>query len=167
MSETVSMSGGFNRGVDHLSPSLAARVLAADAQHDRAAARVEREREVLLERRREVDIAESVRLAEESGEIVDRRARRDGIGHTRQEFVALCSARSDLEDAQERGREAARIRRFLAGEDDYGDASAPLPSEVAEGEILASRAANYRAKRAERGKILRQARTLSRLDRER
>ena len=38
MTETMYAGGGFSRGADHLSPHVAARVLAADAQHDRQAA---------------------------------------------------------------------------------------------------------------------------------
>ena len=154
---------------DRMSPALQQRCAMADAQYDREAAVQEREREVLRAQRREDDIVLSIRQAEERGELVNvRQAIRDGgVGHTRGEFVALASARMDLEDAQERGREQARIRKFLAdGDGSWADTSAPTPAESAEMDVNAARAASYRAKRRENGRMLDRARVLARMDRD-
>jgi hypothetical protein len=170
MSDTIQYGAEWSSAAsrERMSPGLQARCAAADFEYERQSAAEARERAARLAQRQEADVVLSIRMAQERGELVDvRKALRDGgVGHTRREFVEMAAARMDLEDAQERGREQARIRKFLAGEDDYGDSTAPTAAEVVEGEIIAARSAEFRAKRAERGKILRQSRALARMDRD-
>jgi hypothetical protein len=166
MSETVYVRGGFGSGTDHLSPTLAARVLAADAAHDRQAARDQQAHAERIAARQEADVVLSIRMAQERGEVVDvRKALRDGgVGHERREFVELASARMDVEDAQERAREQARYRKFLAEGEDYGDTSAPTAAEVAEHEVMVGRAEKFRAGKRERGRLVRNVLAAARMD---
>lgn len=102
MDGVVYAGGGFNgAGLENASPGLQARIAAADAMERQSAARTEREHERLVEMRREADIAESVRMAEERGEVVSAKQRMAGIGRTRAEAISYYSALQDIEDARQ------------------------------------------------------------------
>jgi hypothetical protein len=164
------LRGGFGGGTEHLSPSLQARIAAADAAYDRETARQRREAEELQAMRQAAAVDASIRAAIERGEDVDlRRAFRDGgIGHTPAERIAIAAARQDWEDARERARQQAAYRKWLLEQSDNtsADMTAPTAAEKLETEQMAARVAEIRAKRRERSKTIVAARGLARMDRE-
>jgi hypothetical protein len=171
MSDTIKYGAEWSSDAsrDRMSPALQARCAAADAMYDRQSAAEHREQAERLAARREVDVMLSIRQAQDRGELVDiRKALKDGgVGHTPAEFIALASARSDFEDAQERGREQARIRKFLAdGDGSWADTSAPTPAEAEEREVMVARAEKFRAGKRERGRMVRNVLAAARMDRE-
>jgi hypothetical protein len=170
MSGTVHFRGGWNNStLDTASPSMRARIRAADAEYEREAAREQREREQRAAENHERAIHASIQQALERGEIFDmRHARQHGVGRTHAEIIEYASAMQDVEDM----REAARRRKaFEAFEqrfygDNTADTSAPTEAEVAEAELIASRAEERRTKRRETSRLLGHAVKLARWDRE-
>lgn len=168
MNGQVHMGGGFGSSTDNLSPTLQARIAAADAEYERQSAVEEYEAQLRREIAAEANVHLSIVQAQERGELVDvRKAIRDGgVGHTRQDFLALCAARQDVEDMRAAARQQAAFRKWQAEQDTSADTSAPTAVELAEGEVIAGRAANYRRKHRERSEAIVAARTLARMDRE-
>jgi hypothetical protein len=112
-----------------MSPGLAAQVAASDAQDAAAAERREREHQAAWAARHEQAVdAATWQVARERG-IPLAEARRS-LGHTPREFVELCSAQADVEDARQEAERARLMRRHLI---DAGllDVSESEPSERA------------------------------------
>jgi hypothetical protein len=109
----VYVSGGFGPVDDRypgMSPSLRASIAAADAQDVAAAERADRQRREAWAQSNERCIdQEMFRIAREEGLPLAEACRQ--VGHEKHEFVALCSARADLQDAQEAARYRAALRR--------------------------------------------------------
>lgn len=163
--------GGFaDSRHERLSPQLAARMAAQDAGE--AASAAQQARELAEEKARHQDIvaSESIRAAINRGEDLDilQAIRDGGVGHTRGEFIAQASARQDVEDARVAHAERREFEAWRLGRsaDASADTGTKDPVEQAEGEVLAARAASYRQKRKERSRLLTQARTLARMDRD-
>lgn len=169
MSGVVYLGGGFGTGLDRMSPGLAARVAAADADYDRQSARQERDAQALRAMVEEDRIALSIRMAQDRGEAVDvlQAIRAGGIGRTRVEAITQASAQADAEDARQVAAERAAFRRWQAQQSasTSADLSAPTATEVAEFGQIKARAETYRAKRREEGRLLTRGRRLARMDR--
>jgi hypothetical protein len=137
---TIRVSGGFGTEYPDMSPSLRAKVAQSDAEYDRQAARDERQRRIAAEsaHERTVDAA-AWALAREAG-IPLTQARRE-CGHQKHEFIALISARQDLEDAQRLARQRQALRH--AGIDPFSgepiEVPAPSDLEVEAAAVLAPR----------------------------
>jgi hypothetical protein len=130
---TIRVSGGFGP-VDErhpdMSPSLRARIAQSDAEDAAAAERAERAHRARWEASHERAVDEAARqLAAEQG-IPLREALRE-VGHTVPEFLALASARMDLEDAQRRDRQRQALRRAGVDPDTGGDLEQLHPSDIA------------------------------------
>jgi hypothetical protein len=112
-----------------MSPGLAAQVAASDAEDAAAVERAERAHRAAWQAASErAEDAATWQLARERG-IPLAEARRE-IGHEPREFIELCSARADLEDARQEAEHARLMRRHLV---DAGllDVSGSEPSERA------------------------------------
>lgn len=108
--------GGWADGRDRRLPdSVRVRLEAAEQIEAERDARAEHTRDARRAEWHEAQLNEAIRLAQARGEPVSMLdALRDPrvVGHTRAEFVALCSARQDLEDAQAASAKAAAWRKF-------------------------------------------------------
>lgn len=150
MSDVIQMGGGWGTAIDRMSPTLAARMAAADREYERETQRQERERAERVEAMQARAIAASVELALDRGEVVNmREAYRDGgVGRTRGEFLSYVSAQQDIEDAKLRRRTAREVEQhgLQYYEDMSADTSAPSESDKAEHQALVkARQAQYRA----------------------
>ena len=133
------------------SPSLQHRYAAVDAQERQEAARVERERQMLLEQRQADDIALSVRMAEQRGELLTMRQRQEGVGRTIPEALEYYSALQDIEDARVAAQRAKKLRELeLRDSGSWSvDTSAPSEVDVAELAAMREKAGAYRSRRRE------------------
>ena len=126
---TIFVGGGFGPIGDRypgMSPSLRASLAAADAEYVGEAERVERQRrEAWAEAHKRCVDQEMFRIAREEG--LPLAAARRRVGHEPREFVELCSARCDLEDARRAASEAAQMRRLAV---DAGLLDMPEPPPV-------------------------------------
>ncbi len=141
MTGQVSMGGGWNNSqLDKMSPSARSRIDRADAEYEAEGRRLERERDQAREERHERAVQLSIQQALDAGEEFDmRRARREGVGHTRQQMRERVIAACDREDAMQN---AAMAKEFAAFQQQfYGDTSAPTPAEKVELEESTARAA--------------------------
>jgi hypothetical protein len=130
------------------------RYAAVDAQERQEAARAEREHQILLEQRQADDIALSIRMAEERGELVTMQQRLHGVGRTCQEAIEYFSALQDIEDAKAAARRAKKLRELDLDESHAwsGDVTAMTPEEkAADGELLATGRAVQSRRRELRG----------------
>jgi hypothetical protein len=110
-----------------MSPGLLAQVTAADAQDAAAVERAERAHRARWQAAQERAEDEATwQLARETG-VPLAQARRE-IGHEPREFIELCAARADLEDARQQAAQAQAMRRHLIAEG-LLDVSADQPSE--------------------------------------
>ena len=129
MTGQLFVSGGFgpvDERYPDMSPSLRARIAQSDAEDAAAAERAERAHRAAWQAAHERAEDEATwQLARERG-IPLAEARRE-IGHEPREFIELCSARADLEDARQEAERARLMRRHLV---DAGllDVSASEPS---------------------------------------
>jgi hypothetical protein len=127
---SVRVSGGFGTDYPEMSPGLRARVAQADAEHDAESARAERAHRARWEAAHERAVDEAAwQLAREQG-LPLHEARRS-VGHTPAEFVALASARQDLEDAQRAARARQALRHAGIDPDSGEPVEVPQPSELA------------------------------------
>ena len=133
MTGRLFVSGGFgpiDERYPNMSPSLRAKIAQSDAADAAAAERAERAHRVRWELAHERAVDEAAReLAAEAG-IPLREARRS-VGHTKSEFVALISARQDLEDAQRVARARQQLRHAGIDPDSGEPVEVPQPSELA------------------------------------
>ena len=133
MTGQLFVSGGFgpvDERYPNMSPSLRAKIAASDAQDAAAAERAERAHRVRWELAHERAGDEAAReLAAEAG-IPLREALRE-VGHTKSEFLALVSARQDLEDAQRVARQRQALRHAGIDPDSGEPVEVPQPPEMA------------------------------------
>ena len=78
------------------------------------------------------------------------------MGHTPAEFVALMSARQDLEDVVQEAAKRQAMRRWEAQYDAglQGDVSAPTARQLAEEELMQGRAKRERARYDQRWTLM-------------
>jgi hypothetical protein len=146
--------GGFGDSLrSQMSPATQARIAEAEAVEAYEAAKAERERSVRAqawqERQEEAARQSAIREALEAGEDASPRALRgERLGHTTSEFIALMSARQDVEDAQLEAAKRQAMRRWEASYDAgmSGDVSAPTALQLEEGHQTQQRAARFRQK---------------------
>jgi hypothetical protein len=86
---------------------------------------------------REQAIVDSVRMAQDRGELVSvHQALRDGgVGRTPQQVVEWMSAQADLQDMREAAQRRKQLNAFEQSM--YGDTTAPTPAQIADGEKVA------------------------------
>jgi hypothetical protein len=135
MSGTIFVRGGFGDESIRagMSDGLRRRIALAEAEQAQEAAREQRQRALRAEAFEESSLRAAIAAAIEAGEDVSpRRGRHETVGRTRQEAVALFSARQDAEDMQRAARHRVAIRKLMAqhAEQDYGDTSAPTELEL-------------------------------------
>jgi hypothetical protein len=120
-----------------LPPAVRARQIAEEQQERQQ----ERERQAKAEALRERALMVAMDMAVQRGELVSIsetfRTGGANIGHTRAEFIALCSARQDQEDAIARSRARREMQQLGVDAVTYsdlmsGDMSAPTAAEQAE-----------------------------------
>jgi hypothetical protein len=141
-------TGGFGDSIyDRMSPGLRRAIAESEAEEAYQAARAERERAYRAEQwaQRSEDAArqDAIREAIEAGEDASPRALRgEQLGHEPSEFVALMSARQDVEDMQLEAEKARARRRWEAQYDagNQGDLSAPTQRQLDEQELMQERA---------------------------
>jgi len=153
MAGTVYVAGGFgSAGLADASDSLRARIAAADAEHERQAAREAAERRVRAERLAESNIAASVRMAEERGELLTMRERMEGVGRTPSEAIAFYSAVADVEDRKRAAKLERQFREWRQRENDAASADMTPPSEIdlAELQVMQQRAQRFREREYDR-----------------
>ena len=110
-----------------MSPGLLARVTAADAEDAARAERAQREHRARWQAQQErLEYEAAWQVARERG--VPLVEARRSIGHEPREFIELCSARADVEDARQQAAQASLMRR-LAIDAGLIDVSAAQPSE--------------------------------------
>lgn len=125
---SVGVSGGFGTDYPQMSDRLRAKVAAADAEDARATERAERAHRVRWELAHERAVDEAAReLAAEAG-IPLREALRS-VGHTKSEFVAIISAKQDVEDAQRAARARQQLRHAGIDPDSGEPVEVPQPPE--------------------------------------
>ena len=126
---TVYVDGGFGPTADRypgMSAALRASIAASDAAYAREDERADREHRARWAKSYErcVD-AEMWRIAREEGLPLGEARRR--VGHEKHEFVALCSARADLEDAQRNARRRQALRQAGIDPDSGDELDMPAP----------------------------------------
>jgi hypothetical protein len=106
---------------------------------------------MLLEQRQADDIALSVRMAEERGELVTMQQRMHGVGRTRQEAIEYFSALQDIEDAKAAARRAKKLRELDLDESQAwsGDVTAMTPEEKAADEAVLARGRAIQSRKRE------------------
>jgi hypothetical protein len=108
--------GGFGGSLrSQMSEQLQRRIAEQEAAEAREAAQEERARAQRAEVHQENAIQAAISQALENGEdFHPRMLRGERLGHTRQEFLAMQSARMDAEDAQLAARQQAAFRKWQA-----------------------------------------------------
>jgi hypothetical protein len=153
VSDVLRMGGGFNGSARSLmSPGLLRQIAEQEEAEARKVAEELRKREERAEEWRPRATAAAIQDAVAAGEqFTPRMLAGRGLGHTKQEFIALVSARQDHEDAQSAARAQAKFRAWQLEQTASVsiNTSAPTSAEVAEREQMQARAAAYRAKRVE------------------
>jgi hypothetical protein len=158
MSEDVQVRSGWgDTRAERISAPTLQRIAAADREQARADALAERDRQLMREQAAADAFRASVEAAVERGESIDpRQAHLDGgVGHTVREFVELCAARQDVEDAQAAARQAAEFRRWQAQQAAAASGDTTAPREAETPQLVAARANADRAIRE--GEVLRRA----------
>lgn len=150
MSDVIQMGGGWGTAVKRMSPQMAARCAAADAEYERERQKENRERAARDAIAEENRIRASIELALDRGEVVNIREAwsNGGIGRTKAETLSYISAVQDREDAKLARRAAKEIEKFGQAYYDSmsADTSAPSESDLAEHQALVkARQAQYRA----------------------
>ena len=162
MTGEVLMGGGFNGSArSQMSPGLLRQIAEQEDREARQAAEEVRKREERAEEWRSRATAAAIQDAVAAGEqfhpgmLAGR-----GLGHTKQEFIALASARQDHEDAIAAAREQAKFRAWQLEQTASVsiNTSAPTPAELAEQAQITSRAEAYRARRRDRSETIQAAR---------
>lgn len=134
----VYLNGGFGEsGLAKASDALRTRSARDDATYAAAQLREQRERELLVEQRREAAIAASIREAEDRGEILTRAQRMHGYGRTHAESIAYYSALQDMEDARTQALQRKRLQEWADAPD--SDEPAPDAKEAWEGQAAAQK----------------------------
>jgi hypothetical protein len=133
---TVRMSGGFGRDHPQMSDSLRARIATADVEYERAGEQQERTRlaraDVAYQRALDdwvvrqssaagIPMRDVYRSLASGGEMPP------GVGMSHGDRLAYVSAAMDLEDAQERSRRRAALRRAWVDPDSGDDLDVPEP----------------------------------------
>lgn len=147
---TVSATEGFGAELRaRMSPSLQRQIAQQEANEAREAAVESRRREQEREQWHERNLQAAAREAVERGEsVIDALAGRN-LGRTPGEFVRQRYAIMDVEDAMERGRQAAAFRRWQAAQGAATSADTTAATQV---ELEhATRAEEQRAEEVRRG----------------
>jgi hypothetical protein len=168
---TVYAGGGFgDAGLDRASPSLRARIAAADAEYEREALVEERAAQALRAIDEEARIRLSIRMAQDRGEVVSvRQAYADGgVGRTPREVIEYMSAAADVDDQRlEAQRRAAVAKLNLEWYGQHSvDTSAPTQAEQSDEVTMRAKATAYRAKQEAERKATARAVRAARMDRE-
>src|SRR5829696_7997652 len=110
------------------------------------------ERRVRAERLAESNIAASVRMAEERGELLTMRERMEGVGRTPSEAIAFYSAVADVEDRKRAAKLERQFREWRQRENDAASADMTPPSEIdlAELQVMQQRAQRFREREYDR-----------------
>ena len=136
---TVRMSGGFNSDHPPMSDSLRARVATADEECRRAGEREERARLARADEsyRRALDdwvvrqsSAAGIPMRDVYRSLESGREMPPGVGMSHAERLAYVSATMDLEDAQERSRRRAALRRAGIDPDSGDEIDVPGPPDL-------------------------------------
>jgi hypothetical protein len=131
-----------------MSDGMRRQVAELEEREARAHARLEAERAAEVAAFEESALSAAVLMALEEGEAFSpRMLRGEQVGHTKDELIAIVSARQDHEDARFEAEELREFRKWKETRGEQADVSAPSELQKEAGAAMESRAATERRRR--------------------